>query len=108
MKPKGLPMENFPRRSFLILAVAAGCNSSSQPTVSPQAQTETAVQDYLALTPLVNARIAEENFPTPTSWSVEQSKPDEAFVTVTYGANHQKKSMTLRKRDGQWAFVPQE
>jgi hypothetical protein len=101
-------MNNFLRWSFLILAIAAGCNSSSNPAVSPQAHTDEAVQDYLAITPLVNARIVEENFPLPMSWSVENPKPDEAVVTVTYGADQQKKSMALRKRDGKWAFVPQE
>jgi hypothetical protein len=101
-------MNSFLKASLLMLAVAAGCNSSSKPAATPQAQTEEAVQDYLAITPLVNARITEENFPLPMSWSVANPKPDEAVVTVTYGADQQQKSMTLRKRDGTWAFVPQE
>jgi hypothetical protein len=92
-----------------IVLLSAGCNRSSppgQPAAPPTQSTEAALQDYLAITPLVNARIAEENFPTPMSWSVANPKPDEAVVTVTYGADHQKKSMTLRKRDGKWAFEP--
>ena len=64
------------------------------------------MQDYLAITPLVNARIAEENFPTPMSWSVENPRPDEAIVIVTFGKEQQKTSWTLKKRDGKWAFEP--
>jgi hypothetical protein len=94
---------------LLIVVISAGCNASSppgQPPAPPPQSTEADVQDYLAITPLVNARIAEEKFPTPMSWSVETTKPDEAVVTVTFGKEQQKKSLTLKKRDGKWEFEP--
>jgi len=52
----------------------------------------------------VVTRIAEENLPPPIATSIERPKPDEAIVTIEYGAPKQKKFQMPKKRDGHWAI----
>jgi hypothetical protein len=79
-----------------------GCNSASPPA---QTDIQTDLEDYAAIGPIVSARIAEENLPSPVAVSIQRPKPDEAVVNVECGAApKQKKVLTLKKRDGHWTF----
>ncbi len=86
----------------LMALILPGCNSASPPA---QIDRQANLEDYTTIASMASARIAEESFPQPFTYSIERPKATEAVVIVEYGPKpRQQKVLMMKKRDGKWAF----